>query len=379
MTSSSARHRVYFVPGLFGFGRLAGYDYFTHVRTGLEQRFRDAGVPVSFEDIPSPPTSSLRERARVLATTISRTAGTSGPIHLVGHSTGGLDARLVVAPNTNLHLSDELMTWAPRVRTVVSVNSPHYGTPLASYFATVSGTRVLYAISLLTVVSLKLGEPSLAIFSRLLSGFGSIDAFVRGESRLFGGMTDALLRFVDREGRTEITDFLGKIRTDQGAVIQTTPEAMDLFNAVADDNDSIRYGCVASAAPRPRSMRFAWRIRSPSTAVTAALYATWYQFAGQRHPQYFYARVDEDDRRALELGVGREVTDQDSDSVVPTLSMLWGKLLWVGEADHLDVLGHFFDELRPTEHTDWLTSGSRFNRRRFKEVLDAIASFQLET
>jgi hypothetical protein len=314
----------------------------------------------------------------VLATTISRTAGPKGPIHLVGHSTGGLDARLVVAPNTNLRLSDELMAWTPRVRSVVSLNSPHYGTPLASYFATVSGTRVLYAISLLTVISLKLGEPSLAIFSRLLSGVGSIDAFIRGESRLFGGMTEALLRFVDREGRSEITDFLGKIRTDQGAVIQTTPEAMDLFNAVADDNDTIRYGCIAAAAPRPRSMRFAWRIRSPSTAVTAALYATWYQFAGQRHPQYFYARVDDANKRMLELGIGREVTDQDSDSVVPTLSMLWGKLLWAGEADHLDVLGHFYDELRPSEHTDWLTSGSRFSRRRFKEVLDAIAEFQLQ-
>jgi hypothetical protein len=126
-------------------------------------------------------------------------------------------------------------------------------------------------------------------------------------------------------------------------------------------------------------LRFAWRIRSPSTALTAALYATWYQFAGQRHPQYYYARIDDVTAAELRSGVGREVTDQDSDAVVPTLSMLWGKLLWAGEADHLDVLGHFYDELRPSDHTDWLTSGSRFDRRRFKEVLDAIAAFQLES
>ena len=90
----SSRHHVYFVPGLFGFGRLAGYDYFTHMRKGLEARYRDAGVPVTFEDVPSPPTSSLRERARVLATTVSRTVSPNGIIHLVGHSTGGLDSRL---------------------------------------------------------------------------------------------------------------------------------------------------------------------------------------------------------------------------------------------------------------------------------------------
>jgi pimeloyl-ACP methyl ester carboxylesterase len=373
----SERHHVYFVPGLFGFGRLAGYDYFTHMRHGLEARFKARGISVAFEDVPSPPTSSLRERARVLATTVSRTASPNGVIHLVGHSTGGLDARLVVAQNTNLHLNPELMAWTPRVRSVISLNTPHYGTPLASYFATVSGTRVLYAISLLTVISLKLGEPSLAIFSRLLAGLSSIDSLLGGDLKVFRSATGVLLRFVDKDGRGEITDFLSKVRTDQGAVIQTTPEAMDLFNAVADDNNEVRYGCVATAAPRPRSMRFAWRVRSPYTALTAALYTTWYQFAGQRHKQYDYARLTESEELALRGGVGYPVSDADSDGVVPTLSMIWGKLLWAGEADHLDVIGHFYDRLKPSGHTDWLTSGSAFDRRKFAEVLDAIAKFQL--
>src|SRR5690606_19748588 len=363
----SERHHVYFVPGLFGFGRLAGYDYFTHMRRGLEARYRDAGASVTFEDVPSPPTSSLRERARVLATTVSRTASQQGVIHLIGHSTGGLDSRLVVAPNTNLHLHSELMAWTPRVRSVISLNTPHYGTPLASYFATVSGTRVLYAISLLTVISLKLGEPSLAIFSRVLAGIGGIDSLLGGDLKLFRSLTGMLLRFVDKDGRGEITDFLSKVRVDQGAVIQTPPEAMDLFNAVADDNKQVRYGCIATAGPRPRTMRFAWRIRSPYAAFTAALYTTWYQFAGQRHKQYYYARPTEHEQLALQVGIGHEVTDTDCDGVVPTLSMLWGKLLWAGEADHLDVLGHFYDRLRPTDHTDWITSGAGFDRRRFSE------------
>jgi len=373
----SSRHHVYFVPGLFGFGRLAGYDYFTHMRKGLEARYRDAGVPVTFEDVPSPPTSSLRERARVLATTVSRTVSPSGIIHLVGHSTGGLDSRLAVAPNTNLHLHNELMAWTPRVRSVVTLNTPHYGTPLASYFATVSGTRVLYAISLLTVISLKLGEPSLAIFSRILATLGGVDSLLGGDLNLFRSSTDALLRFVDKDGRGEITDFLSKVRTDQGAVIQTTPEAMDLFNAVADDNRDVRYACVATAAPRPRTMRFAWRVRTPYTALTAALYTTWYQFAAQRHKQYYYAHPSESERVALQVGIGREISDTDSDGVVPTLSMLWGKLLWAGEADHLDVLGHFYDRLKPSDHTDWLTSGASFDRRRFSDLLNQIAAFQL--
>ena len=70
----SGPHRVYFVPGMFGFGQLAGYDYFTHLRAALARRYRDAGIEVAFEDVPAPPTSSLRYRSRVLLTTIARTA-----------------------------------------------------------------------------------------------------------------------------------------------------------------------------------------------------------------------------------------------------------------------------------------------------------------
>src|SRR4029453_5702211 len=114
-------------------------------------------------------------RSRSVRKTVSRTArDDAGPIPLVCHSTGGLDARLVLSPSTNLALARDLMSWTDRVETAVTLNTPHYGTPLAGYFATVSGTRVLYALSLLTVVSLSIGEPSLAGFSRLLSGAGSV-------------------------------------------------------------------------------------------------------------------------------------------------------------------------------------------------------------
>ena len=55
-------HRVYFVPGMFGFGRIAGYDYFMHMRKGLEERFAAAGVELVCEDVPAPPTSTLGDR-----------------------------------------------------------------------------------------------------------------------------------------------------------------------------------------------------------------------------------------------------------------------------------------------------------------------------
>jgi hypothetical protein len=376
----SELHRIYFVPGLFGFGRLAGYDYFNHLRAGLEMRFSRAGIKVAFADVPTPPTSSLRYRAGVLARTIHDSSGSNGgPIHIVGHSTGGLDARLVLSPTANLHVDPELLDWIPRARSAISMNTPHYGTPLASYFASVSGTRMLYALSLLTIVSLSLGEPSLAVFSKLLAGIGGIDSLFGSDLRVFSRLTDGVLRFVDRDGRTEILTFLEKIRTDQGAIVQTMPEAMDLFNAVAKDTGNIRFGSVASAAPAPGAMRFARRVRSPYAALTAALYTTLYKVASQNNERYPYARPSAAQAEQLARSIGLPLDDTTNDGIVPTLSMTWGELVWAGEGDHLDVLGHFQDEARPAVHVDWVTSGAHFTRQRFDELLDAMAKFQLRT
>lgn len=373
-------HRVYFVPGMFGFARLAGYDYFTHFRRGLEERFRAAGLSVTFEDVPAPPTSSLRYRSRILAATVAKTAGNDGgPIHLVGHSTGGLDVRLVLSPNANLGLPRELLAFRSRVVSAVTLNTPHYGTPVAGYFATVAGTRFLYVLSLFTVVSLSLGEPSLALLSRVVSGVGSIDALFGGDLKLFGRITESVLRFVDKEGRDEIHEFLSKIRVDQGGIIQIMPEAMDLFNAATENASQVRYACVASAAPRPGSLRFARRvIRSPYAALTAALYSTVFQFASQPPKVYPYALPTARQAELIRAGIDHTVTPSSNDGIVPTLSMLWGNLIWAGEADHLDVLGHFHDDQKPILHTDWVTSGSRFTRQRFSALLDALARFMIQ-
>ncbi|RYZ05327.1 MAG: hypothetical protein EOO73_20095 [Myxococcales bacterium] len=381
---SDAPHRVYFIPGMFGFGRLAGYDYFNHVRVGLERRFRDAGERVLFEDVPAPPTSSLRYRSRILANTIERTAGSEGPIHLVGHSTGGLDLRLVLSPTVRLGLDESRLEWRARVQSAVSINTPHYGTPLAGFFATVSGTRVLYALSLITVISLSVGEPSLAIFSRLLAGLGGIDSIFGGDLRLFSRITDNVLRFVDKDARTEIGEFLSKVRVDQGGIIQLMPEAVDLFNASTEGDPNHRFACIASAAPAPRSMRLARRIRSPYAAFTAAIYSTLYQFTSKVPDVYPYARPTERELSLLRTGIDHDLGDATNDGIVPTLSMLYGRLIWAGEADHLDVLGHFGDDTDeapgPGEarHRDWITSGARFSRQRFNALLDALAGFQLD-
>ena len=370
-------HTVYLIPGMFGFANLAGYDYFGHVRSAIERRYADAGLAVRIEVVAPPPTASLRHRARLLARTVHRTAG-PGPIHLVGHSTGGIDVRLVLSSTRNLRIDPEELRWTERVRSAVSINAPHYGTPLATYFTSVAGARVLYALSLLTVVSLSLGEPSLAIFSRLLTGLGSIDQIFGGDLRLISRATDVLLRFVDQDGRTAIQTYLNKIRLDQGALIQTTPEAMDLFNAATEDRGAVRYGSIVTGAPSAGASQLTRRVRTPYGAFSAALFATIHRFTAQQHQRYGYAQLSPATRERLSRSLGWTVNERTSDGVVPTLSMVWDHLLWCGAADHLDVLGHFHDEFRPTRHVDWLTSGADFGRPQFWRMMDTLVRFQME-
>lgn len=369
--------RVYLIPGMFGFGTLAGFDYFVHLRRAIQRSWQLRGQEVAIEVVPTPPTSSIRYRAAMLAAQVSAHATDGLPIHLIGHSTGGLDARLALSPTTNLPVAAGQLDWTQRVESLVTLDTPHYGTPLAGYFATVSGTRVLYALSLLTVVSLSASEPSLAVFSRLLAGLGGIDQLFGGDLRLISRATDMLLRYVDRGGRGEIRDFLSKVRVDQGGVIQLMPEALDLFNAATEDSEHVRYGCVVAAAPPPVSMRIARKMRSPAAVLTASVYSALYTFTSQAHKRYPYATPTPAERAQLIAGVRQEVDDRSNDGVVPTLSMLWGKLLWAGEADHLDMIGHFHDDTPGSPHTDWMTSGAHFGLDRFQDIVERVVGFQL--
>jgi triacylglycerol lipase len=373
-------HHVYLIPGMFGFGRLAGVDYFDHVRKALALRFEQAGHRVVIEVSPSPPTSSLRHRARILAKTVLHTLrDETGPVHLIGHSTGGLDSRLLLSPTSRLGIEADLLGWTPRVRTIVSMNAPHYGTPLAGYFATVAGTRLLYALSLLTIISLSVGEPSLAVFSRVVALLGDLDSLLGEDSKLVSRVTDVVLRVFDRRKRVEVIRYLRKVRSDQGGLIQIMPEAIDLFNAATEDNPNVRYGCVVTAAPLPLKVKFVQRLLSPYAAATGALFSTLYHVTSQRPRMYPYAQPTSQQREMLKWNFAAPIDDRSNDGVVPSLSMLWGELLWCGEADHLDILGHFHDDQKPRVHVDWAMSGAHFTRHRFNQAMDAIARFVLKT
>lgn len=410
-------HRLYLSPGMFGFGKLAAYDYFAHVERALSARFASRGEELHTHVVDVAPTASIRRRAVRLAELVAATAGDAGPIHLLGHSTGGLDARLVSSPSARLPTTREKLAWLPRLSSVTTMSTPHYGTPLAGFFATVSGQRMLYAVSALTFIALSLGAPPLAAASALVVALGRIDRMIGMELRMLDRTTDALLRALEPATSTEVRAYLDAIQRDQGAVIQLTPEAMDLFQAGIEDREGVFYQCACAMAPPPSPGHLARSMTSPWRALSTTLFTTLYGITARYDERYPCAAPDigEEAEAVLERAFGRSPGARVNDGVVPTRSQVWGRIAWAGYADHLDVLGHFPGPSAPApfwagwlrrpprtarveeaveeavreggtrpdpgadaRHVDWLRSGADFDERAFGALMDSIASGMID-
>jgi triacylglycerol lipase len=380
-------HRIYLSPGMFGFGRLASYDYFAHLERALHERVRAAGDDVEIHVVHVEPTASIRRRALRLTEVVASTCDVSnplaGPIHLIGHSTGGLDARMVASPSVSLSAAPEALAWRPRIASVTSINAPHFGTPLASFFTTASGQRVLRALSALTVIALTVGSPPLSAVGALVAAFGRVDRALGMELRILDRATDALLQGIDEIRSREIRDYLDAIKEDSGAMVQLMPEAMDLFFAGVEDRSGALYQSTVSMAPPPSVGTLVRALRGPWSALSGAIFAIMYGISSRCDPRYPCAApsAGAENEQILERALDRRPGIGANDGVVPVRSQIWGKVVWAGYGDHLDVLGHYGGDARRgalglddggTPHVDWLRSGSGFNRVRFEALVNAI-------
>jgi hypothetical protein len=368
-----SKHHVVLVPGLFGFAKLGGFDYFMHVEEALASRFLERGERCEFVLVSSPPTGSIVYRTEVLMDTIERScADGAAAIHLIGHSTGGLDVRLLASPTA----WPELPEWFDRVQTITTIATPHHGTPLAYFLTTMAGTRLLETLSLMTFLTLRAGGPPLTALTPLIAGLARLDRAFGMEVKALERTTDLLLRFIEEEGQTEVREWFEGIHSDQGAIIQLTPESMDIFNAGVEDNPGLRYGSVVTRMPPPIPARLIRGLRSPAQALSAALFTTLYVGAGRTSRIYPPPNPSPESRQAVEDGLGIRLDNSLNDGLVPTASMIWGAVLWAGTADHLDVLGHYAGD-KDSGHTDWMVSGAEFRDPDFEGVMDAISDHLL--
>jgi hypothetical protein len=369
--------RIYLAPGMFGFARLAAYDYFEHVKMALSRRFRAHGHSTEIRVVEVHPTASIRRRAAKLAQMLAHTCGTDdGPIHIIGHSTGGLDARLVVSPSVHLNdRANQQLGWIERLRSITTMNTPHYGTPLATFFATAKGQQLLYAVSAITVTALKLGAPPLAAASALVAALGSTGDNTGFEIRLVDNITDNLSRALDEAANRDLRDWLRQVRDDQGGVVQLMPEAMDLFVAGVEDRPGVHYQCVATFTKASGVTDWLRAMRSPWSAISAALFNLLWRVTAVQDDRYPCAPPEGADE-VLRNMLGDVPAPSASDGVVPLSSMFWGTPVFVGMGDHLDVVGHFPG---PGGHNDWMCSSARFDLSRFETMMDRVVEGMLAT
>lgn len=101
--------RVFLVPGFFGFTNLGDFAYFSHFREVLAERLAEAGVEAVVHPLDTLPTSSMLMRARRLFEHVKAHYQPGDEIHLVGHSTGGLDARLLASEGFGIQGKEEIL------------------------------------------------------------------------------------------------------------------------------------------------------------------------------------------------------------------------------------------------------------------------------
>lgn len=338
-----SRDVIVFVPGLLGFGAFGPkgrplIEYFFHVLDTLE---RVTGVPglarrcIVHEP---PPTGPLSARVSSLAHTLDGLLreglpelGAVARVHLVGHSTGGLDARLLVNqryPSIGGPSASEQRALLERIGSVVTLSAPHGGAPFAKrispYVDNLIGKDLLVAAYLASIV---------AASGRALPGGPLINGPVeRLKLLLFGRVAESGPVVAEQVRR-----FIDHVRADVRLFDDLQPDAMRSLQEHLREGDTWPIHSFMTTAPKP-----SWwsTLRGGGAAL---LYAwAWGQAKPLGHDGAPFPRGEwlGDPDPSLEHPFA-------NDGVVPTSHQAYASsatrqpLPMHVRADHVDVIGHF--------------------------------------
>lgn len=363
--------RVFLVPGFFGFTNLGDFPYFSHFHVVLSQELGALGIDAAVQPLDTLATASIGKRAKHLLEHIERNSAPEDDVHIVGHSTGGIDARFLVALGTRLEGRERVID---RVRSVVTVSSPHRGAPVAAFFTSILGQKLLMLLSLSTVHMIRMGSIPLPALVALGGAVAETGALKWAGGGVLDQVYQQVLADFSPDRRREIQAYFDQAYRDQTLLAQLTPESMELMDALATPSEGVRVGSVISCSPRPTMGRQARYGLNPTWHAMYLLYRGLHLLSSTT-PKRFAQRPSAEVVTKLERGLGWRVDHTDSDGMVPVLSQLWGELVHVARADHLDVMGHFHGPGLHPKHVDWLRTGSNFGEQQFRNMIAAVARF----
>ena len=362
---------VFLVPGFFGFTSVGAVSYFERVEQALDRALRKRGITARIVRCRTQPTASIPRRADVLRRQVVSSGGLDAKeLHFIGHSTGGLDVRLLLTPGVRISRGTDEERIARLTRTAIAVATPHHGTPLANHFLTIQGQTLLLVLSGLATSGQ--GRGTIVAAAKALAVAAKLDDWLGRAEGPLDRVAAALLRRIRFNRRDPVWKYLGEIERDQGAVLQLTPEGTALFTAAATDREGVDYGCVVAGVPSPKEVVTASNLLDPEYLALRSLFRALHGLTSQAHPRYPYPKPTAAVRHRVDRELGFRTTSATSDGIVPTLSQLHGRLLHVARADHLDIVGHY--TLAGGRTADWLPSGAGFTTAEFEAAWDSVAA-----
>jgi pimeloyl-ACP methyl ester carboxylesterase len=335
---------VVLVPGFLGFTRFGGFYYFADrliaVLRGLLEEPLEHPVPVV--PITTLPTDSLGSRQgaflKHLAGVCEKLSGVQR-VHLVGHSTGGVDAQLLACTKSiDGHAWDKKATAVrKKIKSVVTISAPHYGTELAdSRLARWGENPFRHPTAIIpearTLIDLLLLVP-------------------RDVAAVAG---------IELAAPNDVLKFMWQVARNRDLIDDLKPERMEAVRARLSSDPDIALTCfVAGTAPRDDSTRPSdpffrdmYRLTQGSEAVTPVVLEC---------DRFLRTLVQEHPDLVIRSPEGRTPTISPTlnDGVVNTVRQIVNprRREEVGGfvvADHGDVLGHY-------DRQDALIGGKPYN------------------
>lgn len=255
------------------------------------------------------PTGSLGARAAKLAEFVDSLPDDGGDVHLLGHSTGGLDARLFLSPGASLPTTVDVGAAASRVRSVVTIAAPHHGTPLALFMTGVNGHRLLRAISFVLTQMLSTARGPVQAIGAVSKVVLMLDRVSGLDRHLREPLADTLAALLSKPLDADIDDggalhpLIEDMGHDSALLEHLTPSSMDLFNTAVGNRQGVSYGCIVASAPAP-TLRGRLRVGvDPIGQLGYALFSALHRLCALSKPRR-HAVLRPEQREALEAGLG---------------------------------------------------------------------------